>query len=309
MIKSNYKILIRLLITLAVFGSSVNFALAQQSPFGDSTDSTAPNLGSIQFLPDNATQQNIIDQLPDISLSEQAKETVLNTVSFEFSQEEVRKGKKVKAFDDKFVFQIDKKILNSPATLNLKEIILQPGSLMAAPDGFQLASRVYEFDYVGAGTDLKKAVWFSIKYDSSDYFRKNLYYFDDATGKWAGIKGIISNTASKIVANVSMAKARVAILEDIDIMTEGYASWYKYKGCNCAASPDYPKGTKLKVTNVQNGKSVTVKVNDWGPDRSVFPNRVIDLDVVAFKQIASKSAGLCQVKVEPVSVVETTVKK
>ncbi|MCX6740406.1 MAG: septal ring lytic transglycosylase RlpA family protein [Candidatus Parcubacteria bacterium] len=81
-------------------------------------------------------------------------------------------------------------------------------------------------------------------------------------------------------------------------MSEGVASWYKYKSCNCAASPDYPKGTKLKVTNVDNGKSIIVKVNDWGPDRSVHPNRVIDLDVVAFKQIAKKSAGLCKVKVE-----------
>ncbi|MBN1325733.1 hypothetical protein JW977_02015 [Candidatus Falkowbacteria bacterium] len=104
-----------------------------------------------------------------------------------------------------------------------------------------------------------------------------------------------------------MPQAKVAILEDIDIMTEGYASWYRYKGCNCAASPDYPKGTKLKVTNLKNGKSVIVKINDWGPDRSVHPNRVIDLDLVAFKQIAVKSQGLCMVKVEPLTV-ETAVK-
>jgi len=302
----------RLLIILAIFGSFVNPALAQESPFGDSQDANTPNLNQIQFLqPSDQQKQVIFDTaqaiIPPANIIN-TNEIVLNVLTQSIRAEEIYAGKKIKAFDNKFVFQIDKKILNSPAILNLKEIILSPGSKMIAPNGFQLASRIYEFVYAGAETDLKKAIWFSVKYDSADYFRKNLYYFDDATNKWVGIKGIISNTVSKIIANVSVPKAKVAILEDIDIMTEGYASWYRYKGCDCAASPDYPKGTKLKVTNLKNNKSVIVKVNDWGPDRSVHPDRVIDLDVVAFKQIATKSQGLCQVKVELLTVVESAVK-
>src|SRR4030043_947087 len=124
---------------------------------------------------------------------------------------------------------------------------------------------------------MDKAFWFSVKYSSNDYFRKNLYYFDENKNKWIGIEGKINHGSKKITVNFSLPYAKVAILEDIDIMTEGIASWYKYKNCDCAASPDYPKGTKLKVTNIKNNKSVVVNINDWGPDRSVHPDRVVDL--------------------------------
>ena len=271
------KITIRLLIILAVFGSLVNFAFAQE-----------PSLN-------NQGLSNEI--LQDISFINLSKENVFSS-------------KKIKAFDNKFVFQTEEKQINSPATLILKESILAPGSLLTPPKGFQLASKIYEYQFITADpVNTDKAFWFSIKYDGADYFRKNIYYFDESKNEWVGIKGVISNTASKIVVNVSMPKAKVAVLEDIDVMTEGYASWYKYKGCNCAASPDYPKGTKLKVTNTKNGESVIVKVNDWGPDRGVHPDRVIDLDVVAFKKIAKKAQGLCWVKVELLSVAESATKK
>jgi hypothetical protein len=311
MIKTNYKILLRLLIILAIFGGFVNSAFADDSPFGDSQDTTAPDLSHIQFLqPSGQQAQAISDTVQAVTPPENntdANEIILNSLIQNISQDEMYAGKKIKAFD-KFVFQIDKKLLKTSATLDLHEIMLSPSSQMAPKNGFQLASKVYEFNFAAEQPSVyNKTFWISIKYDSIDYFRKNLYYYDDTKNEWVGIKGIISNGASKIIANISMPKAKVAILEDIDIMTEGYASWYKYKGCNCAASPDYPKGTKLKVTNIANNKSIVVKVNDWGPDRSVHPNRVIDLDVVAFKQIAKKSQGLCQVKVEPLTV-ESAVK-
>lgn len=301
---------IRLLIILAVFGLMVNPVFGAESPFGNY--SAEPNLSQAYFMPENQ-QSQIIDNLsqsitlPSI-FDDNNQEIILNSVSFNLSKEESLEGKKYKVFDNNFVFQLEEDKIDSAATLEMKEIILAPNSIMAPPKGFQLASNIYEYNLTtGEGIDLEKAIWFSIKYSTDDYFRKNIYYYDETKGEWVGIKGIISNGAKKIIVNVSMPQAKVAILEDIDIMTEGYASWYRYKGCNCAASPDYPKGTKLKVTNLKNGKSVIVKINDWGPDRSVHPNRVIDLDLVAFKQIAVKSQGLCMVKVEPLTV-ETAVK-
>lgn len=89
--------------------------------------------------------------------------------------------------------------------------------------------------------------------------------------------------------------------EDPGYMTEGYASWYAYKNCNCAASPDFPKGSYVKVTRVSDpSKSVIVRINDYGPERDIFPDRVIDLDKVAFQQIAPLGAGVSYVIVEPV---------
>ncbi|PKL72779.1 hypothetical protein CVV26_00525 [Candidatus Kuenenbacteria bacterium HGW-Kuenenbacteria-1] len=78
------------------------------------------------------------------------------------------------------------------------------------------------------------------------------------------------------------------------------ASWYCPRWCNklTAAHPKYPKGTKLKVTNLKNKKSVIVIVNDFGPIKAIHPNRIIDLTKTAFQKIASIKAGKIKVMVE-----------
>ncbi|MFA5187944.1 MAG: septal ring lytic transglycosylase RlpA family protein [Patescibacteria group bacterium] len=295
-----------LLFILAVIGLPVNSVFAVENPFGNEADNQ-PDLRQIQFIDSNVQPvvQPASDLAPEqnevqVDGSNSANVIVLNPDAYKITAAEAKAGKKFKVFDNKFIFQIDKNTFSDKATLDLTEMILTPGSKMSPPLGFQMASKIYEYNLkTEPGVKFNEPFWFSIKYDSSDYFRKNLYYYDELKAEWVGLPSLIKNGESKIVSNFSLPYAKVAILEDISIMTEGTASWYKYKGCNCAASPDYPKGTKLKVTNIDNGKSVIVKVNDWGPDRSVHPTRVIDLDVVAFKQIAKKSAGLCKVKVEP----------
>ena len=57
-------------------------------------------------------------------------------------------------------------------------------------------------------------------------------------------------------------------------------------------------GTRLKVTNTQNSKSVVVRVNDRGP---FAKGRVIDLSSSAFKAIASLNAGVVPVRIEVVN--------
>jgi rare lipoprotein A len=99
----------------------------------------------------------------------------------------------------------------------------------------------------------------------------------------------------------SKSEAAVASQADPGYMSEGYASWYAYKNCDCAASPDFPKGSYVKVTRTNDPtKSVVVRINDFGPVRAIHPDRVIDLDKVAFQKIAPLGAGLTHVTVEPV---------
>lgn len=74
----------------------------------------------------------------------------------------------------------------------------------------------------------------------------------------------------------------------------GSASWYSYVPGNYCASLRFPRGAKLLVTNLSNGRSVIVIVNDRGP----FNGRVIDLERSAFSKIASLSIGTARVKVE-----------
>ncbi|MBX3598357.1 MAG: septal ring lytic transglycosylase RlpA family protein [Rhizobiaceae bacterium] len=64
-----------------------------------------------------------------------------------------------------------------------------------------------------------------------------------------------------------------------------------------AAHKHLPFGTKLRVTNKRNGKSVVVRINDRGP---FIRGRVLDLSKGAAKQIGmlrSGSAPVCMAKV------------
>ena len=62
-----------------------------------------------------------------------------------------------------------------------------------------------------------------------------------------------------------------------------------------AASPTLPMGTKAVVTNLETGKSVTVKINDRGP---YAKGRKIDLSRAAAQQIGMGKKGVAKVKIE-----------
>ena len=59
-----------------------------------------------------------------------------------------------------------------------------------------------------------------------------------------------------------------------------------------AAHPHLPLGSRVKVTNLKNGKEVEVTINDRGPHKA---GRIIDLSRAAAKKIAM--GGQAQVKV------------
>ncbi|MFQ2154948.1 MULTISPECIES: septal ring lytic transglycosylase RlpA family protein [Aeromonas] len=64
---------------------------------------------------------------------------------------------------------------------------------------------------------------------------------------------------------------------------------------NTAAHMELPFGAMVRVTNLANGKSVVVRVNDRGN----FPRgRIIDLSKAAFSAIGNPRAGLIKVKIE-----------
>lgn len=62
------------------------------------------------------------------------------------------------------------------------------------------------------------------------------------------------------------------------------------------ASNHFKLGTRLKITNIENGKSVVVKVNDTG----AFKDKNIDLSEGAFKRIANLKQGRIEIKVKKI---------
>ena len=95
---------------------------------------------------------------------------------------------------------------------------------------------------------------------------------------------------------------------------EGIASWYgsDFHGKTTANGERYdmysmtaahkilPFNTQVKVTNLQNGKSITVRINDRGP---FVADRVIDLTHTGASKIGMMGPGTARVRVETVGAV------
>jgi rare lipoprotein A len=64
-----------------------------------------------------------------------------------------------------------------------------------------------------------------------------------------------------------------------------------------AAHPTLPFGTRLRVTNVASGRSVTVRVNDRGP---YVPGRIVDVSYSAAETLGMVGSGVAKVKLDVV---------
>ncbi|BDG04044.1 septal ring lytic transglycosylase RlpA family protein [Anaeromyxobacter oryzae] len=69
---------------------------------------------------------------------------------------------------------------------------------------------------------------------------------------------------------------------------------YDMHALTCA-HPSAPFGTRLRVTDLDNGRSVDVVVNDRGP---FARGRVVDLSLEAARRLGIVSRGLARVRVE-----------
>jgi len=100
--------------------------------------------------------------------------------------------------------------------------------------------------------------------------------------------------------------------EDVNYREEGIASWYgdDFHGrltangevfdmaSLSAAHPTLPMPCYVRVTNLSNGKSLIVRVNDRGPYRG---NRVMDVSSRAAELLEFKNNGVARVRVEYVA--------
>lgn len=91
----------------------------------------------------------------------------------------------------------------------------------------------------------------------------------------------------------------------------GYASWYggKFHGRKTANGEIYdmfamtaahrtlPFNTYVRVTNLENGRSVVVRINDRGPFKDK-KKRIIDLSLAAAKELRMLEAGIVEVRLK-----------
>ena len=113
--------------------------------------------------------------------------------------------------------------------------------------------------------------------------------------------------ACTVVHGAGLARAEEPVRAALPL--SGTASWYGpgFHGRQTANGERYnmyeltaahrslPFGTKVRVTNRQNGKSVVVRINDRGP---YVGGRVIDLSRGAAQVVSMTEAGIAPVKLE-----------
>lgn len=146
------------------------------------------------------------------------------------------------------------------------------------------------------------------------------YYLDDGPGhnppaNMAAIPNAVPRKEPLRPANmrpyVALGKTYTPMTKLRPYVERGYASWYgrRYHGNNTAsgevydmyamtaAHPTLPIPSYARVTHLQNGKSVIVRINDRGPFLS---NRLIDLSYVAAYKLDILANGSALVEVESI---------
>lgn len=116
-------------------------------------------------------------------------------------------------------------------------------------------------------------------------------------------------TALFLSACTSAPSSKPVNTSQVGFVEEGIASFYanKYQFrttangerfnqfASTAAHKTLPFNSRVRVTNLENGKSVVVRINDRGP---FIDGRIIDLSRSSFSEIADTNAGLARVRIE-----------
>jgi len=110
--------------------------------------------------------------------------------------------------------------------------------------------------------------------------------------------------SAKSLAAATIVAVSIVTFQGQALAQTGRASWYALtsktaSGERCdpsamtAAHRTLPFGTKVKVENLKNGRTVVVRINDRGP---FIGGRIIDLTKGAAHKLGFVSAGTAQVR-------------
>jgi len=124
---------------------------------------------------------------------------------------------------------------------------------------------------------------------------------------WSGLAGaLLVTTLGTTSASYAQPSHTIALTHS---QADGIASWYGpgsdgsesasgetfNQNALTAAHRNLPFGTRVKVTNMNNGRSVVVRINDRGP---FVRGRIIDLSTAAARGIGMMETGVAPVHLE-----------
>lgn len=201
-----------------------------------------------------------------------------------------------------FKLSVIPELLNSTTTLVLTEI----SDLITVPWQLKQVSKIFQYDFTNPDALNKKPIYLHLKCAVNNKYLNQVYFYDNNKKAWRPLPTRITNTNTAVVATTNLSFSKIAVFSNPRILAAGKASWYKYKGGDFAASPDFPKGSRIRVHIISPYKNkfpfIDVTINDYGPNREISPDLVIDLDKLAFNKIAPLGAGKINIRIEPLYV-------
>lgn len=228
-----------------------------------------------------------------------AKVVVLEKTAFRFNLDEstLSKGYTVYNSDNPaFKIGIFPDTIKHESQVILKTSTVRQNSI---PTGLRAISDFYTFEFITKKLlEFERPIVLNLKTIEPSDYKKQIYYYDGNKENWLPLPSQTIDS-DEVRAFIHLPYAEIVVLEDSRYMEKGYASWYRSKkNPYGAASNDYPYDSILKVTNLTNGKSITVRIVSTGP---FVAGRIIDLAQAAFKAIADLyQDGVILVRVEEV---------
>lgn len=198
-------------------------------------------------------------------------------------------------------------VLPNPADVSW---LVSTDAVPALPEKVTQSGLMYRVTITGATTlNTEKYKLAAALPDTQSYWSKSIWLYDISTKSWTKLSSKINSKSGKWQAGFSSLDGYVTVLEDRTTQV-GIASWYCRKSCSQrypllhGTSNDFSVGTKVKVTNVDNGKSVTVKIiSKWGQPAG----RVVDLSGAAYDVLKAKNTGVTKVTVSSVLATATPI--
>lgn len=196
----------------------------------------------------------------------------------------------------------DKQVINGPSYSHTPQ-----DDPYAQPSGATVSSSGYDGSgYVGAASSGSKKGVSAIP--SSTAYADTVSITDNAS-KPAGNASQVGTRGT--TPYTVLGQTYYPLLSAEGYSEEGLASWYgkDFHGKQTASGERYdmyamtaahkvlPFGTKVKVTSLENGNSVVVRINDRGP---FVGNRIIDLSQSGAEQLDMVGPGTARVRIETV---------
>lgn len=240
----------------------------------------------------------LVNFIPALALEQEDQNEIY---SIRLDQETIQKGYTVSAFDSAIKFSLVPGILSSSTPVE----VIKLNETIPEQDDLSRISPVYQFEFKNKAAYFEeKPFYIQLNYNNPSNNQKQVFFYDKNFNAWRPLPTQDYPLENSVRSLIHLPFARIAVFENPKILTVGQASWYKFKKGNFAASPDFPDYTILRVFNLANNKFVDVVVNDYGPDRVIFPGRVIDLDKIAFAKIADLADGMINIKIEALFIPE-----